>query len=162
MSTSLVISPIRPLEGGARREGERLLALMKPAARPLGSRELASQARGQAVLQARRIMHARLADPELSIEQVAAELHLSARQLQRSFRDQGSSGYRAELTRLRMLEAARLLESSEKLKIAEVARRVGYRQPMHFAKAFRRWAGSSPAQWRRQRLAQREADLLAA
>jgi AraC family transcriptional regulator, regulatory protein of adaptative response / methylphosphotriester-DNA alkyltransferase methyltransferase len=49
---------------------------------------------------------------------------------------------------VRMQHAARLLQASQ-LPVSEIARRVGYRQPAQFAKAFRRHYDSPPSVFRR-------------
>jgi AraC-like DNA-binding protein len=46
-----------------------------------------------------------------------------------------------------MQRAAELL-SRRSLTVREVARRVGYRQPAQFAKAFRRYQGQAPSAFR--------------
>ena len=48
-----------------------------------------------------------------------------------------------------MARAADLLSARE-LTVREVARRVGYRQPAQFAKAFRRHRGRAPSAYRSQ------------
>lgn len=98
---------------------------------------------------ARTIMRANLARHDFGIEEVAREVAIGKRQLQRMFRDTRSPGFRAELTEVRMKEAARLL-SLESNSVTEVSEEVGYRQPMHFAKAFRRRFKCSPREWRAQ------------
>lgn len=50
---------------------------------------------------------------------------------------------------LRVAWAQRLLREPE-LSVAEIARRVGFDDPFHFSKAFKRVVGVSPAIWRKQ------------
>jgi two-component system response regulator YesN len=91
-----------------------------------------------------------LSREDLSLEIIAAELHMTTRHLQRVFHSQRSPGFRAELFEMRMKHAAQLLDGQRP--ISEISRAVGYRGPMHFSKAFRRHWGCSPRQFR-QRLA---------
>jgi AraC-like DNA-binding protein len=71
----------------------------------------------------------------------------SRRQLQRVFTDAGTS-VRAELRAVRMRQAAELLLGSS-LSVRAIASRVGYRQPAHFANAFRQRHGVTPSQYRK-------------
>ena len=71
----------------------------------------------------------------------------SRRQLQRAYAEIGGTTFREHLTRVRMQRAAELL-SRRSLTVREVARRVGYRQPAQFAKAFRRYQGQAPSAFR--------------
>jgi AraC family transcriptional regulator, regulatory protein of adaptative response / methylphosphotriester-DNA alkyltransferase methyltransferase len=59
-----------------------------------------------------------------------------------SFADAGAAGFREHLRQVRMSRAAELL--AEGLRVHEVGRAVGYRQPAQFAKAFRREFGVAP------------------
>jgi AraC family transcriptional regulator of adaptative response / methylphosphotriester-DNA alkyltransferase methyltransferase len=111
-------------------------------------REQSAQARNELVDGALAIMQQRLADEELSLAQLARELAVSERHLQRAFHERGSDGYRWELTRLRMETAARLFAQDPHRSVARTAAAVGYRQPPQFAKAFRRHLGMTPKEWR--------------
>jgi AraC family transcriptional regulator of adaptative response / methylphosphotriester-DNA alkyltransferase methyltransferase len=86
-------------------------------------------------------------DPDLSLEQVARRIATSSRQLQRVAELAGTT-FRAELNAVRMQHAAELLQTSS-LPVGAIARRVGHRQPAHFANAFRRHHGLSPTAFRR-------------
>ena len=85
-------------------------------------------------------------DERLSLEDLARELYVSPRQLQRAFAEAGTC-VRERVHAVRMERAAWLLCESG-LPVAAIARTVGYRQPAQFAKAFRRRYGLAPAQWR--------------
>lgn len=87
----------------------------------------------------------------VSLGSVARALGTSRRQLERSFAEAGATTFRAELTRIRLAAAARLLED-HLATVAEVAAFVGYRQKAHFAKAFRQAYGEPPAAWRLENL----------
>jgi AraC family transcriptional regulator of adaptative response / methylphosphotriester-DNA alkyltransferase methyltransferase len=84
---------------------------------------------------------------DLSLDDVARRVASSRRQLQRAYAEIGRTTFRSHLTRVRMDRAAEML-ASRALTVREVARRVGYRQPAQFAKAFRRLHGVAPSEYR--------------
>ena len=84
---------------------------------------------------------------DLSLDDIARRVASSRRQLQRAYAEIGDTTFREHLTRVRMQRAAELL-SRRNLTVREVARRVGYRQPAQFAKAFRRFQGQAPSAFR--------------
>jgi AraC-like DNA-binding protein len=88
---------------------------------------------------------------DLSLDEIARRVASSRRQLQRAYSEIGATTFREHLTAVRMERAAELL-ANRSLTVRDVARRVGYRQPAQFAKAFRRHHGLSPSAYRRQRL----------
>jgi AraC-like DNA-binding protein len=83
----------------------------------------------------------------LTIESVAKLLASSPRQLQRAFAQFGEGTFRQDLRARRMAAAAELL-SQPSILVCEVARQVGYRQPSHFARAFRCLYGVPPTAFR--------------
>jgi AraC family transcriptional regulator of adaptative response / methylphosphotriester-DNA alkyltransferase methyltransferase len=107
--------------------------------------------RGALLAEATLVMDARHPEPTLGLDDVAHEIATSSRQLQRVFSELAGSAFRDELAAMRMQHGAELLLTTE-LPVAEVARRVGYRQAAQFAKAFRRHHGVSPSGLRRSRL----------
>jgi AraC family transcriptional regulator of adaptative response / methylphosphotriester-DNA alkyltransferase methyltransferase len=112
---------------------------------------VATPARRAALLaDATLVMEAHYPDPTLSLDDVARAIATSSRQLQRVFAELAGSAFREELAAMRMQHGAELLLTTE-LPVAEVARRVGYRQAAQFAKAFRRQHGVSPSVLRRSR-----------
>jgi len=84
---------------------------------------------------------------DLSLDDIARRLASSRRQLQRAFAEVGRTTFREHLARVRMTRAAELLAAGS-LPVREVASRVGYRQPAQFAKAFRRYQGVAPSDFR--------------
>jgi AraC-like DNA-binding protein len=88
---------------------------------------------------------------DLALDDIARRVASSRRQLQRAYKEIGDTTFREHLTAVRMERAAELL-GSRSLTVRDVARRVGYRQPAQFAKAFRRHHGMSPSAYRMQRL----------
>lgn len=96
--------------------------------------------------QAKSILKQLLAGQRPGIRDLARELHVSTRTLQRRFTEQG-------ITFQRLLEDARrelarhyLLHSS--LELHQTAYLLGYEDCNSFFRAFHRWEGTSPGQWR--------------
>ncbi|HYM54655.1 MAG TPA: helix-turn-helix transcriptional regulator [Solirubrobacteraceae bacterium] len=87
----------------------------------------------------------------LTLERVAKALASSPRQLQRAYAQFGEGTFRDDLLGRRLDAAAELL-SLPSIPVCDVARRVGYRQPPHFARAFRRRYGVSPSTYRAESL----------
>jgi AraC family transcriptional regulator of adaptative response / methylphosphotriester-DNA alkyltransferase methyltransferase len=85
----------------------------------------------------------------LELVGVARRLATSPRQLQRAFAGAGETGFRSYLCRVRIERAAELLRAG--WPVGEAARAVGYTQPAHFAKAYRRERGCLPSTDRRLR-----------
>jgi transcriptional regulator GlxA family with amidase domain len=84
---------------------------------------------------------------DLSLDEIARRIASSRRQLQRAYSEIGNTTFRDQLTQVRMRRAAELL-TRRSVTVREVARRVGYRQPAQFAKAFRRTLGVAPSDYR--------------
>jgi AraC-like DNA-binding protein len=96
--------------------------------------------------QAKAILKQLLAGQRPGIQDLARELHLSTRTLQRRLTEHG-------ITFQRLLEEARrelarhyLLHSSRELN--ETAYLLGYEDANSFFRAFHHWEGTSPGQWR--------------
>jgi AraC-like DNA-binding protein len=87
---------------------------------------------------------------DLSLDDIARRVASSRRQLQRAYAEIGETTFREHLTGVRMDRAAEMLQTRG-LTVREVARRVGYRQPAQFAKAFRRRHGLAPSDFRAAR-----------
>jgi AraC-like DNA-binding protein len=97
--------------------------------------------------QVRRAMWSMLGDGSPALRTVAAKLAVSPRTLQRRLREEGTS-YGELLDALRQEFAIRLLRE-RKLAVYEIAFLLGYAEPSTFHRAFRRWTGSSPQQYRK-------------
>ena len=90
-----------------------------------------------------------LAEPQPSptIVAVADQLSMNVRTLQRRLESVGIP-FRELLSDCRQRLARGELSGSDD-PIAELSIRLGYSDPAHFARAFRRWTGSSPVEYRR-------------
>ena len=98
---------------------------------------------------------------ELTLAAVARALASSPRQVQRAYAQFGEKSFNQDLRERRMSVAAGLLFEQPTIPVADVARLVGYRQPAHFAQAFRRSYGLAPASFRAQARAHRARALAA-
>jgi len=87
-----------------------------------------------------------LADRGAEMHRVARLLGLSVRTLQRRLASSGRS-WSDVVEAFRRDEAVRLLAGPTPL--VEITARLGYREQTSFTRAFRRWTGQTPAQWRR-------------
>jgi AraC family transcriptional regulator of adaptative response / methylphosphotriester-DNA alkyltransferase methyltransferase len=96
-----------------------------------------------------RVVVARHYRHELTLAAVARGLASSPRQLQRAYAQFGDTTFREDLLSRRMAVGAQLLVEQRSIPVADVARLVGYSQGPHFARAFRRRYGMSPARFRR-------------
>lgn len=80
------------------------------------------------------------------IEVVARELCVSSRTLQRRLEDAGTT-YQQLLDQLRHAVANSLLATTD-MRTGEIAFLLGFEELNSFTRAFQRWAGSTPNQWR--------------
>jgi AraC-like DNA-binding protein len=81
-----------------------------------------------------------------SAEEVARRFNKSARSLHRALVSEGTT-FRAVLERVRHARATRLL-AEPTLAISEVAFLVGFSEVSSFHRAFKRWSGCTPAEFR--------------
>jgi transcriptional regulator GlxA family with amidase domain len=91
-----------------------------------------------------------LEDSSFGTEALAAEVGLSRRQLGRRLREALDTTPGALLRQMRLARAAQLL-AQEAGTVAEVAYAVGYRDPDHFAKQFRKSYGVTPSAYEAMR-----------
>ena len=84
----------------------------------------------------------------ISLDRMAAQAGLNPRYLCTVFKNATGLTPYAYLTRVRMTRACTLLRDSD-LTIGDIARSVGYDDPLHFSRMFRRMFGTNPKAWRR-------------
>jgi AraC-like DNA-binding protein len=99
--------------------------------------------------QVRRAMTGLLQRGYVGIEQVAAQLNTSTRTLQRKLREEGHT-FGQVLEALQQAYAVRYLRESS-LTIAEIGYLLGYAEPGVFTKAFKRWTGLNPSEFRQRK-----------
>ena len=96
----------------------------------------------------RRFIASSLADGEPTIKGATAATDMTRRTLQRRLKDEGCS-YRQLVEEVRLGTAIRLLVRPG-MKLADIGRALGYSDPAHFTRAFRRWTGETPSTFRRR------------
>ena len=97
---------------------------------------------------AQRVVRMLLASGRCHETDVARAFGMSRRSLSRRLETCGSS-FRSVMDSARFDAACAILQSSP-ITIVEVAARLGYADSSTFARAFRRWSGTSPAHWRKR------------
>ncbi len=85
---------------------------------------------------------------ELNAERAAQLCGFDRRALARKLHDKGTT-ITSEIAHLRELRATELLRQSDE-SISEIADRVGFSDPAVFSRAFRKWTGMSPSEYRKQ------------
>jgi AraC-like DNA-binding protein len=97
-----------------------------------------------------RVMRTLLATGCFSQDEAAQAFGMKRRTLARRLQENGTT-FRALLDTVRF-DVARALLRDSATPMEDVANRLGYADVTAFARAFRRWSGSSPAVWRRRSL----------
>jgi AraC-like DNA-binding protein len=85
---------------------------------------------------------------QLLIEDAATSLGLSVRTLQRRLTEAGLS-YTALRNQVRLEKASRLIQDPD-AQLIDVAYQLGFSDPGHFTRAFKRWTGLAPRQFRQR------------
>lgn len=93
-------------------------------------------------------VESRLAEP-WTLEKLAQGCHASAEHLRRLCQRELGRSPMQHLTYMRMQRARHLLETTTD-KVEVVAADVGYRDGLVFSRAFRRWVGCAPTEYRRR------------
>lgn len=96
----------------------------------------------------RRIVKTHMAE-DATLEHTAGRLGMSSRSLRRRLAELGTS-YQMIIEQLRRGRAVELLLHSNRT-IEDIAGELGYQDPSNFGRAFRRWTGKSPRQYREGR-----------
>jgi AraC-like DNA-binding protein len=132
-----------------------LLAALGAAALWRYAGEAESRARGPSdpVARARAFLHARAADPDVDLAQVAAAAHVTPAHLVRRFRAELGVTPMAYLWQRRVAIGIDLLTSTG-LPVGAVAERAGFRSVYHFSRRVKAAAGLPPTELRRERWAQ--------
>ena len=89
------------------------------------------------------------AKPELSLEQIAGQVHLSANYVSTLFKKHYGMNISDYMIKVRMEHAAKLL-SDTNFKTYEIAERVGYTNSQYFSVLFKKFYGMTPKEYRNQ------------
>ncbi|MBO9600308.1 MAG: helix-turn-helix transcriptional regulator, partial [Cohnella sp.] len=87
-------------------------------------------------------------NPALKIQDIADEVHFSTTYLSYLFKREMKMNLWDFVTELRIDAAKRLLATTDK-KRYEISYEIGYESPEHFGRMFKRYAGVSPAEYRK-------------
>ncbi|MFO1313587.1 MAG: AraC family transcriptional regulator [Burkholderiales bacterium] len=97
----------------------------------------------------RRALRVMLAFGDTSAEGLAERLAMHPRTLHRRLAEGGTS-FKAALEDVRFAVARQMLETTA-MPLGEIAAALGYAESSPFVRAFRRWSGTTPTNWRRSR-----------
>lgn len=106
-----------------------------------------NRADGGLVQAARAYLETHYRNPDLSLEEVADHIRITPNYLSRLLKGATGRSFVNFLCHLRVEKAKTLLEDP-RLRIAEVADRVGYRDQNYFCRHFKTVAGTTPKAWR--------------
>jgi AraC-like DNA-binding protein len=99
----------------------------------------------------RQIVTTMLPDGYPDVHVLAEAVGTSVRTLQRRLQEEGLT-YARVVAQARFDAAQRMLDDPDR-KVIDVALDLGYSDPSHFTRAFGRWAGVAPREFRRLRAA---------
>ena len=100
------------------------------------------------VSQARRFLSERYADPNLMLQDVADEVHVSQSHFSTLFSQETGLTFTQYLTALRLGKARELL-STTALRSSQIAREVGYNDAHYFSYLFKKHTGVTPSDYRK-------------
>jgi len=109
--------------------------------------QLAALQQPDTVTQVQYILQSAL-ELRLDREEVARHLHISSRTLQRKLQDAGTS-YQTLLEHERQQRAYHLLAETE-LSLTTISEQLGFAESSAFSRAFKRWQGVTPLEYRQQ------------
>ena len=98
---------------------------------------------------ARKIVKERFQDPDLSVETVCGDLHVSTSYFSKIFKQETGGTFVNYLTGRRMEEAKKLLLQTD-YKSQVIGNMVGYPEPNYFSYVFKKNCGMSPVKYRKQ------------
>jgi len=109
---------------------------------------LHARSEGDVLRSLRQLLRKTLATQKTSLALVARQLGVHERTLNRRLRAEGTT-FQREFEAVRYATAQQLLGETE-MSLAQVAAALEYADASAFSRAFKRWAGVTPAQWRMQ------------
>jgi two-component system, response regulator YesN len=109
----------------------------------------AGRAYAGVIKQAQEVMERRYMEPELSLNDVAAQVNLSPCHFSAVFSQETGRTFKEWLTEIRIKKAKELLRTTG-LKTFEICYRVGYNDPHYFSHVFKKQTGVTPGEFRAQ------------
>jgi two-component system response regulator YesN len=103
----------------------------------------------QIVLEAEKMIRKRYSD-NLSLQAVADEVHVTPVWLSKLFKKEKRMTFLEYLTDVRITKAKEML-GDVRHKIYQISYQVGYKDPVHFTKLFKKQSGLTPKEFRKQR-----------
>ena len=85
-----------------------------------------------------------------AFDNICEQLHMSSQVVRRRLTEEGTSYQRIKDTV--RYDLSRELLAKPDLAIADIAQRTGFTEPAAFSRAFKKWAGVTPAQYREQKI----------
>lgn len=108
--------------------------------------ELHNQRPGDTIEIMRRLLRKSLPSRKIALNHIASQLCLHERTLLRRLHESGTN-YRRELETVRY-EVARQMLAESRTTLPKISNSLGYTDVSTFIRAFKRWSGMTPAQWR--------------
>jgi AraC-like DNA-binding protein len=99
------------------------------------------------------VMRTALTFEQVTAERLAAMFNMHVRTFHRRLSDHGTS-HQQLLDDTRLSFACRLLEEDRR-SLPQIAELLGYAEMRSFIRAFKRWSGTTPTEWRRRRTLER-------
>jgi len=102
---------------------------------------------GNLLAAAREYIDSRYPDSRLKVEDIAKHFYIQQRYLLKIFKEGVGMSVSDYLVEIRMQKAKELLASGRNLQITNIAESVGYADPAHFSKSFKKHTGLSPSEY---------------
>ncbi len=104
----------------------------------------------KAILEARQYIQEHYQDPDLSVDMLCRNLHMSPAYFSTMFKKETGQTYIAYLTEVRLGKAVELLNETDE-KTYVIAQKVGYQEQNYFSYVFKKKYGVSPTRFRERR-----------